>query len=110
MSALYTMQYLGQSDVGIGTVYVGKNTIVGADVGGGRYNGTYTEADNRLKGVIALSMPNGGVLVTGDQVPPGTEIPMTVDWPLDFANGQAQQVMVVGKPVNVTFQKIGDIP
>lgn len=110
MSALYAMQYLGQSGVGIGAVYIGKNMIVGADAGGGRYSGTYTEANDRLQAEITLSMPNGGILVTGMQVPSGTEIPIRADWPLDFANGQAQQVLVAGTPVNVAFEKIGDIP
>ena len=110
MSAFYTMQYLGQSGVGMGAIYIGKGKIVGADVAGGRYSGTYSEDAGRIKAEIVLSMPNGGPLVTGNQVPPGTKIPMKADWPSNFANGQAQQIMVTGRPVNVTFEKVDDIP
>ena len=99
MSALYKMQYLGQSSVGMGAVYVGKGIIVGTDVGGGQYAGTYTEQDDRISADIELSMPQGGILVTGNQIPPGTKIPMKANWPMTFADGQAQQIMVMGKPV-----------
>jgi hypothetical protein len=110
MSALYAMRYLGQTGVGAGAVYVGKGMIVGADVGNGRYHGTYTEAGGRLKATLTLTMASAGVLVTGQQVPAGTKIPMTADWPADFANGQAQSITVAGRQVQVTFEKIGDIP
>ena len=110
MSALYAMRYVGRADAGAGAIYIGKGTIVGADVGGGRYHGTYTESGGRIKGNANLSMPNGGSLVTGQTVPPGTKIPLTVDWPVAFANGQPQPIMVSGQPVQVTFEKIGDIP
>ncbi|MHB1100527.1 MAG: hypothetical protein ACYC1L_00710 [Alphaproteobacteria bacterium] len=110
MSALYVMNYLGSTGVGIGAIYVGKGTIVGADAGGGRYSGTYVEANGRLKGTFYLSMPNGGQLVTGQQVPPGTKLPISADWPSNFANGQPQQVVVSGNPVQVTLEKVGDIP
>lgn len=110
MSALYAMRYLGGAGVGLGAVYVGKGIIVGVDVGDGRYNGTYTEEGGRLQAKLTLSMPNGGLLVTGDQVTPGTEIPLTADWDSDFDSGQVQQIMVAGRPVEVTFEKIGDVP
>lgn len=110
MSALYAMRYLGGTGVGMGAIFIGKGIILGVDVSNGRYNGTYTEEGDRLQASLTLSMPTGGVLVTGDQVPPGTEIPLTADWPKDFANGQAQQIIVSGNPVEVTFEKIGDVP
>ena len=111
MSALYAMRYLGQTgSTGAGAVYIGRGKIVGLDVGNGRYHGTYSEAGGRIKGSATLSMPSGGVLVTGHNVPAGTSIPLTVDWPANFANGQPQTIMVQGAPVQVAFEKIGDIP
>jgi hypothetical protein len=60
MSALYAMNYVGQTGTGGGAVYVGNGKIVGIDVGNLRYNGTYTEQAGRLKGSVMLSAPNGG--------------------------------------------------
>ena len=111
MSALYTMRYLGQSGVGMGAIYIGRGIIVGVDVTNGRYSGTYREESGRLKGTAKLFAPPGGaILVTGDQLPEGHEIPLQVDWPINFADGSAQTIMVQGRLVQVTFEKIGDIP
>ncbi len=110
MSALYIMRYIGATGLGFGTIYVGKGTIVGADAGGGRYHGTYTESGGRINITAILSMPDGGILVTGDQIPAGTDIPVSADWPENFADGTAQPITVAGGEVQVTFEKIGDIP
>lgn len=110
MSALYAMRFAGRSDTGAGAIYIGKGKIVGVDVGNGRYHGSYTEQGGRVKANVTLSMPTGGMLVTGQQAAPGTEIQMTADWPSNFANGQAQTISVGGKPVQVTFEKVGDVP
>lgn len=110
MSDFLVMRYIGATGVGMGALYVGNGVIVGADAGNGRYNGTYSESGDRIRGEITLSMSRDGTLVTGDQVPAGTSIPMTVDWPADYANGQPQQIMVGGRPVNVTFEKVAAIP
>lgn len=110
MSALYAMRYLGRSDVGAGAIYIGRGKIVGIDIGGARYDGTYTEGAGRMKARVNMHVPAGVVLVTGQQIPQPTTIPLAADWPLTFADGTAQQIMVAGLPVSVTFEKIGDIP
>jgi len=110
MSALYAMKYQGQAGTGLGTLYVGRNKIVGTDVGGGRYSGTYTDQNGRMKGAVLLSFPSGGVLVTGLQMQPNSSLPLSFDWPSNFGSGAPQQIMVAGNPVGVAFEKIGDIP
>jgi hypothetical protein len=109
MSALYIMRFLGGVGMGFGAVYVGRNTIVGVDSGNARYSGAYTENGGRMRGNVTMTLPQGGVLVTGQQVPPGTSIPMSFDWPSNFTSGQ-QQIAVQGRPVSVTFEKVGDVP
>jgi hypothetical protein len=104
------MRYLGQTGIGAGAMYIGKGKVAGVDVGGGRYEGKYTEQDGRLKGTATLSAPQGAVLVTGQQMPAGAKIPLAVDWPSNFANGAAQPISVAGRTVQVTFEKIADIP
>jgi hypothetical protein len=104
------MRYVGQADTGAGVLFIGKGVIVGADIGNMRYKGTYVESGGRIKGTVVMSAPQGGMLVTGAAMPAGSTIQVTADWPPDFANGQAQQIIVAGRPVQVTFDKIGDVP
>jgi hypothetical protein len=109
MSALYAMNYVGRTGTGGGAVYVGNGKIVGIDVGNLRYNGTYTEQNGRLKGTVALTAPTGGTLVTGAALPAGSRLGLTLDWPVNFADGKPQAVTIEGNQVHVTFEKIGDI-
>ena len=109
MSALYLMQYQGAAGVGGGAIYIGKGKVVGVDVGGSKYDGTYAEANGRIKGTATMTAGTGA-LVTGAQVQPGTKIPLSIDWPSNFANGQAQPISVMGQQVHVKLEKVGDIP
>jgi hypothetical protein len=109
MSALYAMNFVGQTGTGGGAVYVGKGKIVGIDVGNLRYNGTYTEQGGRLNGTVALTAPTGGTLVTGAQLPAGSRLSLTLDWPANFSDGKPQAITVEGRPVHVTLEKIGDV-
>jgi hypothetical protein len=85
-------------------------TALGVDVQNGRYHGTFMEDGGRIKVTATLYLAEGGTLVTGAQVSPGTKLPLSADWPADFANGSPQQIMVQGSPVQVAFEKVGDIP
>jgi hypothetical protein len=109
MSAFYAMNFVGMTGTGGGAVYVGKGKIVGIDVGNLRYNGTYTEQGGRLKGTVALFAPTGGTLVTGAQLPAGSRLGLTLDWPANFSDGKPQVLTVEGSPVHVVFEKIGDV-
>ena len=111
MSALYAMNFVGAQGFGIGAVYVGKGQVVGIDSGNARYHGSYTEGGGRLKGSISLTAGGPGVrLVTGQILPVGQSVQLTIDWPTNFATGQPQNVSVAGQPVQVTLEKIGDVP
>ncbi|MPZ29574.1 MAG: hypothetical protein GEV13_01015 [Rhodospirillales bacterium] len=110
MSALYQMRYQGVTGVGHGAVYVGKGVVVGVDVTGARYKGTYaTGANGGLNGTVTL-ISAGGVLVTGQPIPAGTTVPIILALPANFGNGAFHTVSVGGNPVQVAFDKIDDIP
>lgn len=111
MSALYVMKYAGQADAGGGAVYIGRGKVLGVDITGIKYDGSYTEGAGRMKGTVTLISPPGGAsLVTGLQLSGGQKIPLTIDWPSNFASGQPQQLGVAGRSVSVKFEKIGDVP
>jgi hypothetical protein len=107
--ALYAMTYAGSDDVGGGAIFIGNGKVSGIDAGNVRYHGTYIEEGGRLKLNAVLSTPTGATLVTGDEIPAGTKLQLTADWPADFKEGQHLQILVAGKPVTVSFEKIDDI-
>lgn len=109
MSALYQMRYNGVAGAGHGAVYIGKGKVVGVDITGARYLGTFVNQGSNLSGTVTL-ISAGGALVTGKQTPAGTQVPITFSLPPNFANGQFQTVTVGGQPVQVAFDKIGDVP
>jgi hypothetical protein len=112
MSAFYVMKYLGQEGQGGGAIFIGKGIVVGVDVLGGRYDGNYTEAGGRMKGKVKMTAPPGGAhLVTGQTVPGGASFDLAFDFAQDFANGRPQSLAGVGgRPVQVTFEKLRDLP
>jgi len=109
MSALYQMRYQGVAGNGHGAMYVGKGVVVGIDISGARYNGTYTLSGTTINGTAILTSA-GGALVTGQDLPAGGTVPITFSLPAGFDDGQYHQVIGGGKRVGVSFNKIGDIP
>src|SRR5262249_30455077 len=108
MSALYTMQYQGVAGFGGGVVYIGRGKILGMDMTQAHYEGSYTNEDGRIRGTVTITA--AGVLGTGQPVPPGSQGQARFDWPWNFDDGQYLPVAVGGKPVQVVFRKIGDVP
>lgn len=109
MSALYAMRYQGVAGTGHGATYIGKGKVLGVDVTGARYDGSYASQGANLAGTVILTSA-GGALVTGQPVPAGTKVPIIFNLPANFGNGQFQSVTVGGRPVQVAFDKIGDVP
>jgi hypothetical protein len=110
MAGLYSIQYSGQTGVGAGALYVGNGVIAGFDMYGGRYQGTYKDNGDYINGSINLSLPGGGVLVTGDQLPAGASIQIPVEWPADLGNGTPMQLKVGERTVQVVLVKKADVP
>jgi hypothetical protein len=109
MSALFAVHFVGKT-LATGGLYIGNGQILGVDGDNGRYKGTYTEQGGQVNAKLTVTYPEGATLVTGDQVAPGTSVPISGSWPLAFAGGEAQTVMINGKPMSISFEKIGDIP
>jgi len=108
MSALYVMRYEGVAGVGHGAVFIGKGKILGVDIKGAKYEGTYLSKDGSLSGAATL-ISAGGELVTGEAVPAGTRLQIVFDLPASAANGEFQ-LRIAGKPVRVLLAKVGDVP
>jgi hypothetical protein len=90
-------------------MYVGNGVVVGIDISGARYNGTYTLSGTTINGTATLTSA-GGALVTGENVPAGGTVPITFSLPAGFDDGRYHQVIAGGTRVGVSFNKVGDIP
>jgi hypothetical protein len=113
MSAFYLMKYIGEAGVGGGTLFIGKGLVIGADIQGGKLEGSYTVANGRMRGAVKMTAPSGGAsLVTGQHVPAGATFNLNFDFPADtFADGTPQHMIGVGgRPLKVMFEKIRDLP
>ncbi|MDQ0524208.1 hypothetical protein [Methylobacterium gregans] len=109
MGAFYRIDYAGTSGSGAGALALANGKVAGLDLGGGIYRGTYVEEAGHRRGIAVLSMPNGGLLVNGLQVPSGTEIPIEFAIPIDAPGGHTVTVSVAGRQVGVVLHKVGDL-
>lgn len=111
MNALYIMRYTGQVSEGLGVLYIGKNVVIGIDVGNIRYEGKYTEHAEHLEIEVTMSpKDSSGMLVTGATLHRGQTLQITANLPLNFDDGQSHKLYISGQPVNVAFEKISDLP
>ena len=110
MSALYRMTYTGSHSEGFAVVYIGQGLILGMDIAGARVHGTYAEQDGRLRGSMTLTEHEEGVTAGGQIIKAGESAEMEIDWSGDFEAAGPQQVLLLGDPLQIVFQKIGDIP
>jgi hypothetical protein len=110
MSALYRMTYTGSHGEGFAVVYIGQGLILGMDQPGSRIHGTYTEDGGRLRGSMTLTGDTEGHTVGGQIMKAGQSAEMEVDWDHDFAAGRRQQITLLGEPLQIVLQKIGNIP
>ena len=111
MNALYVMKYTGTVDYGFGVLYIGKGHVLGSDVGGIRYKGTYTEKAGHLEFQMTISAAEGATgLVSGKTLSGGETLSISANLPLNFDNGHPHSALVDGAPINVEFEKIGNIP
>ena len=109
-SALYAMEYQGNIGLGGGCLYNGNGKILGTDIHLSRYKGDYVERGGRLigKGTLTATRTSSS-LVTGVTLDLGKSLPISMDWPVDFADGSIHSAEVGGRPVQVVLTKIGDI-
>lgn len=111
MSALYIMRYGGIDGSGGGTLYIGNGKILGADVGLCRYAGTYEENGGVINGKATVTaLKPDTPLVTGITLQANMSLPIEATLPVDFDTGELHTVFVAGQMVQVSFEKLGDIP
>lgn len=110
MQGFYSVSYGGQAGLGMALLALHGGKIVGADVAGGLYDGTYIEARERLSINVSVTVPPGVILVTGAaaQTAPYT-FQINAVLPASFGGGAPVQVPTPTGLVTATFKKLRDL-
>lgn len=109
----YSIVFTGIDGSGAGMLVLDTGRVIGADVGGGTYDGTYEfNEDTRMLDVdVTITIPEGHWSVTGKQAV-GAPLSMTVKASLrrDLGAEQPMRLETSDGPVNVVFKMIRDFP
>jgi hypothetical protein len=110
----FRIAFTGATGSGLGILVLRNGSVVGADTGGGTYDGSYKEnADTQaLEFVITLSMP-AGVAPVQTGIPLATPISVPINASLlqdDIGGANPTLVQTPLGPVNVLFAKIREFP
>jgi hypothetical protein len=113
MGAFYIMKYFGKAGAGGGTLYIGKGVVVGTDIQGAKFDGTYQVSGDSMRGVVRVTAPaSGSTLVTGQTLPAGAAFDLRFDLPAHtFADGRPHALEgYEGEKLLVVFEKVRDLP
>lgn len=112
MEGFYVAYMTGMAGNSVILFVLRKGKIVGADIGGMKYDGTYkANPDGEgYKFSVAYVVPAGATLITGAPPSPTPQtIPLTFDLPNQFANGRVITIETPRGLVNAKFEKIRDL-
>lgn len=89
-------------------VFMGHGAVLGVDITNIYYKGIYKQvAGDRIRLEINMTATETAVqLVTGQPVFAGQKLQLTADWPLDFSQGNPQEILIDGHPVKVACKKV----
>lgn len=113
IDGFYAVYYTGVTGSGIAVLVINNGTIVGADMAGGRYDGTYSESPTTgfYDAKIKITMPPGTALVTGVLAGPQPLImEMAITLPANLGGEQPIRMETQTGPVNAIFRKLRDYP
>jgi hypothetical protein len=103
MEGIYSITFRGATGWGLGMLLLRGGRLTGADIGGIRYDGSYSVQSNELNIDAVLTVPPGATLVQG--VPPrpqAYEVPFKARVPqASVEEGKAVLVNMPPGPVNV---------
>ena len=108
MQGIYQITYRGAADWGMGMLVIKDGTVTGADMGGGLYDGTYTEVHDGVAVDITMTVPPGMRLVQG--TPPKSQ-EYKIPFSLILSNQAVEKrepvlVDLPPGPVNVIFNRL----
>jgi hypothetical protein len=109
IEGFYRAYFTGATGQSIGMFVFLDGKIVGADAGGGHYDGTFTVSKDNSKIIadVRFSMPVGGVSVTGASAGfDPMSVQMKLELPAEIQPHQVHRLETPMGPVNAKFEKI----
>ena len=113
INGFFAIYYTGVGGSGIGVIAIRDGVIVGADMTGGRYDGTYSEnpGTGNFDAKIRMSYLPGTSLVTGALAgPQPLHLDMTTTLPVDLGSEKPLRLDTPTGPINVIFRKLREFP
>ena len=111
MDGIYAMAFRGAADWGTGMLILKDGNIIGADVSGVQYDGTYKISGESVAVNFVMTVPPGTSLVQG--VPARSEtykIPVETTIPrAAFENNAPVPLRLPPGPVNVIFRRLRNL-
>src|SRR6266404_3869456 len=106
MDGIYSITFRGATDWGFGMLLLRSGRIVGADVSGVLYDGTYRDEQGKMAVKVVITVPPGATLVQGG--PPRPQ-PYTVEFAAmlperALEEGTPVLIQMPPGPVNVIFK------
>ncbi len=112
LDGFYTAYFAGSTGNSLGMFIFLNGVVTGADVGGGRYDGTYRLSSDgtRIVAEIQFSLPVGNLSITGvaAEVAP-ISVKMTLELPTEFNRHDVHRLETPLGPINAKFEKIRGI-
>ena len=109
MDGIYSVYMAGQAGVSQALLLIKDGILVGADVGGLKYDG---EIEAKPDGTgfscsVVYVIPAGASLITTANSPTeAMQIPLKFELPIDFAQGAPIRIETPLGPVNARFEKL----
>jgi hypothetical protein len=110
IDGFYAAYLTGSGGQGFGMFVFRNGTIIGADAGGAKYDGTYKDIANGFSIKLAVSLPPNTMLIQGVTTGPeadSSELEFQV--PADFLSQPFLRVSAKHGPVNVKLTKLREL-
>lgn len=109
IDGFYVAYFTGATGSSFGMFVFRDGLVVGADAGGGRYDGTYavTAEGKQIEAVIKFTLPVGNFSITGATAqtePISVEVPLKL--PAEFNRMDVHRIETPIGPINAKFDKV----
>ncbi|MER8430866.1 hypothetical protein [Mesorhizobium caraganae] len=109
VDGFYTAYFSGVAGTSFGMFVFKEGVVVGADVGGGRYDGEFalTADGTHVEAKIRFTLPVGNQSITGmsaEAEPISIEVPLRL--PIEFNRNDVHRIETPLGPINAKFDKM----
>lgn len=113
MNGMYTIEFEGSADAGLGTLTLKDGLVYGFDSGGGIYDGQYVPSDvpGMVSVTISVMMPAGQPSVIGGIVHPfDWTLVVSSEIPINSDSGRIQVRTSLGPSLTATYRRMRYLP